>query len=146
MYHTRKNPLRKVTQDSEAVETARSGVIRRTHKAFLRYHDPENWELLRTALKRMGRGDLIGSGVKQLVPAWSPNETSEEVRRAALARSNLPPTVKSVGSRPINKGAVVQVAAPKRAASDILNSIKQVKRPTQKKSAPAHSSSARRGK
>lgn len=146
MYHTRKNPLRKVTQDSEAVETARSGVIRRTHKAFLRYHDPENWELLRTALKRMGRGDLIGSGVKQLVPAWSPNETSEEVRRAALARSNLPPTVKSVGSRPINKGAVVQVAAPKRAASDILNSIKQVKRPTQKKNAPVHSSSARRGK
>ena len=36
MYHSRKNPLRKVTADSEVVETARSGKIRRTHKAFLR--------------------------------------------------------------------------------------------------------------
>jgi len=25
----------------------------RLHKAFLRYHDPENWPLLREALQRM---------------------------------------------------------------------------------------------
>ena len=43
MYHSRKNPLHKVTADSEAVETVRSGKTRRLHKAFLRYHDPENW-------------------------------------------------------------------------------------------------------
>ncbi|RJG16941.1 YgiQ family radical SAM protein [Massilia cavernae] len=69
MYHTRKNPLHKVTEDSEVVETARSGKIRRIHKAFLRYQDPENWPLLREALASMGRGDLIGNTEKHLIPA-----------------------------------------------------------------------------
>ncbi|MCK5308281.1 MAG: DUF3362 domain-containing protein, partial [Zetaproteobacteria bacterium] len=39
------------------------------HKAFLRYHDPENWPLLRDALKAMGRSDLIGNRPEHLVPA-----------------------------------------------------------------------------
>jgi len=68
MYHTRKNPLRKVTEESEAVETVRTGKIRKLHKAFLRYHDPDNWEILREGLQRMGRSDLIGSGEHHLVP------------------------------------------------------------------------------
>ena len=75
MYHTRKNPLRKVTVDSEVVETARSGTIRRTHKAFLRYQDPANWPILREALVNMGRGDLIGNGDKHLIPAWTSSES-----------------------------------------------------------------------
>ena len=75
MYHTRKNPLRKVTADSEVVETARSGKIRRTHKAFLRYQDPANWPILREALVNMGRGDLIGNGDKHLIPAWTSSES-----------------------------------------------------------------------
>jgi uncharacterized radical SAM protein YgiQ len=70
MYHTRKNPLHKISADSEIVETARSGKIRRLHKAFLRFHDPENWPILREGLQRMGRGDLIGNGEKHLVPGW----------------------------------------------------------------------------
>jgi uncharacterized radical SAM protein YgiQ len=68
MYHSRKNPLRKVSVDSEAVETVRAGKIRRLHKAFLRYHDPANWDILREGLQRMGRSDLIGSGEQCLVP------------------------------------------------------------------------------
>jgi uncharacterized radical SAM protein YgiQ len=71
MYHTRKNPLRKVTAESETVETVRSGKIRRLHKAFLRYHDPANWEIIREGLQRMGRSDLIGSGERHLVPRHS---------------------------------------------------------------------------
>jgi hypothetical protein len=46
--------------------------VRRLHKAFLRYHDPKNWPLLREALKRMGRADLIGNGKRHLVPSWQP--------------------------------------------------------------------------
>jgi hypothetical protein len=46
--------------------------VRRLHKAFLRYHDPANWPLLREALRRMGRADLIGSGRRHLIPAWQP--------------------------------------------------------------------------
>jgi uncharacterized radical SAM protein YgiQ len=70
MYHTRKNPLHRVSADSETVETPRKGQVRRLHKAFLRYHDPENWTFLREALRRMGRSDLIGSGPQCLIPAW----------------------------------------------------------------------------
>jgi uncharacterized radical SAM protein YgiQ len=69
MYHSGKNPLHKVTEDSEVVETAKSGKTRKLHKAFLRYYDPENWPVLREGLKRMGRGDLIGNGERHLVPA-----------------------------------------------------------------------------
>ena len=72
MYHSGKNPLRKVTDSSEEVPLPRAGGVRRLHKAFIRYHDPNNWPMLREALKRMGREDLIGSGKKHLVPAWQP--------------------------------------------------------------------------
>ncbi len=68
MYHTRKNPLKKISKDSETVETPRLAKIRRLHKALLRYHDPVNWESIREGLQRMGRSDLIGSGPQHLVP------------------------------------------------------------------------------
>jgi len=68
MYHTELNPLKKITRQSESVQTPRSGQQRKLHKAFLRYHDPENWGVLQKALKRMGRSDLIGSGEECLVP------------------------------------------------------------------------------
>lgn len=72
MYYSRKNPLRRVTADSETVETARSGRIRRFHKALLRWHDPENWPLIREELKAMGRAELIGNRPDQLVPHHQP--------------------------------------------------------------------------
>ncbi|MEN9768691.1 MAG: hypothetical protein RLZZ180_321 [Pseudomonadota bacterium] len=72
MYHTNKNPLRKVTRSSEAVDIVRGEKQRRLHKAFLRYHDPNNWPLLREALKVMGRADLIGNGKHHLIPTFQP--------------------------------------------------------------------------
>ncbi len=73
MYHSGKNPLRKVTRSSEEVHIPKGIRVRRLHKAFLRYHDPNNWPLLREALRRMGRADLIGNGGKQhLVPTYQP--------------------------------------------------------------------------
>ncbi|MDR2188684.1 MAG: YgiQ family radical SAM protein [Azonexus sp.] len=80
MYHTEKNPLKKLRRDGgevdgERVEAVRSGRQRKVHKAFLRYHDAENWPLLRETLKAMGRADLIGNGKKHLVPLWQPAGT-----------------------------------------------------------------------
>ncbi|MEZ0306335.1 MAG: YgiQ family radical SAM protein [Ramlibacter sp.] len=72
MYHTSKNTLRKVTRDSESVDIVRGERRRRLHKAFLRYHDANNWPLLRDALKGMGRADLLGSGKHPLIPAYQP--------------------------------------------------------------------------
>ncbi|WP_198972720.1 YgiQ family radical SAM protein [Xylophilus sp. ASV27] len=72
MYHSNKNPLRRITRDSEAVDIVRGERRRRLHKAFLRYHDPNNWPLLREALKAMGRADLIGNGKHHLIPTFQP--------------------------------------------------------------------------
>jgi len=44
----------------------------------LRYHDPENWPMLREALHKMGRSDLIGNGKKHLIPTWQPAGTGEK--------------------------------------------------------------------
>ena len=76
MYHSGFNPLKGVRHGrSEAVETVKGLKQRRLHKAFLRYHDAENWPLLREALKAMGRADLIGPGKHHLVPDWQPKGT-----------------------------------------------------------------------
>ncbi|MCE9521799.1 MAG: YgiQ family radical SAM protein, partial [Alphaproteobacteria bacterium] len=76
MYHSGVNPLRAVRHGaSEKVENAKGLRQRRLHKAFLRYHDPENWPALRDALKAMGRADLIGPGKHQLVPTIQPAGT-----------------------------------------------------------------------
>ncbi len=72
MYHSCRNPLRKVTHDSETVDVVRGERRRRLHKAFLRYHDANNWPLLREALKTMGRADLIGNGKHHLIPTFQP--------------------------------------------------------------------------
>jgi uncharacterized radical SAM protein YgiQ len=72
MYHTSKNPLRKITRDSEKVDVVKGDKRRRLHKAFLRYHDANHWPLLRDALKAMGRADLIGNGKHHLIPSWQP--------------------------------------------------------------------------
>ncbi|MEM6985371.1 MAG: YgiQ family radical SAM protein [Pseudomonadota bacterium] len=78
MYHSEKNPLKGVKRDKgEAVSSARGLKQRRLHKAFLRYHDPENWPLLRQALKDLGRADLIGNGKKHLIPNYQPKGTGK---------------------------------------------------------------------
>jgi uncharacterized radical SAM protein YgiQ len=113
MYHTGKNTLRKVTRASEGVDIVRGERRRRLHKAFLRYHDANNWPLLRDALKTMGRSDLIGNGKHHLVPTWQPlsdgsyasprrkNSTSGPVRGRLLTQhTGLPPRVTGAAKPP----------------------------------------------
>ncbi|MGE0395573.1 MAG: YgiQ family radical SAM protein [Kofleriaceae bacterium] len=77
MYHTGYNPLRSL-KAGDRVHVVKDLERRRLHKAFLRYHDPNNWPVLREALRRMGRADLIGSGKAALVPSWQPAGTGAE--------------------------------------------------------------------
>ncbi|MFZ9085222.1 MAG: YgiQ family radical SAM protein [Steroidobacteraceae bacterium] len=77
MWHSGKDPLHKLRRDGGDVYVPSSPAQRRLHKAFLRYHDANNWPLLREALRRMGRADLIGSGKRHLIPAWQPKGTGE---------------------------------------------------------------------
>ncbi len=90
MYHSGKDPLHKVGRGSESVFTAKKLSQRRLHKAFLRYHDAENWPMLREALKRMGRADLIGNGKHHLVPSWQPAGTGQQGEGARTERSLKP--------------------------------------------------------
>ncbi|BBE11055.1 UPF0313 protein [Halorhodospira halochloris] len=88
MYHTGYNPLKPLGKDGgEALATAKGLRKRRLHKAFLRYHDPENWPLLRDALKKMGRTDVLGNSKHHLIPNHQPAGTgsSGEGRRGKKA-------------------------------------------------------------
>ena len=100
MYHTRRNPLKKVGRASETVETVRTGRQRRLHKAFLRYHDANNWPLLREALKQMGRADLIGNGKKQLIPAFQPPGTGLTARVVGAPHAQRRPTASAATRMP----------------------------------------------
>ena len=116
MYHSGKNPLHRVNRNSEDVRIPKGLKVRRLHKAFLRYHDANNWPVLREALRRMGRADLIGNGKHQLIPAWQPAGTGEsaEGRRGGSVHrpfrtqhTGLPktPSLPSKGGRSRKRGA-----------------------------------------
>ncbi len=107
MYHTQLDPLRGISRDvgpgrrAERVDIVKGEKRRRLHKAFLRWHDPANWPLLREALKDMGRADLIGNGKHQLIPTWQPtadegyasarrkNSTGAGARRSAVTEGRI---------------------------------------------------------
>lgn len=98
MYHSGKNPLKKVSRDSETVFAAKGLKQRRLHKAYLRYHDPEGWPAIRESLLKMGRRDLIGYGKKHLVPPrqpvnWTPKNagTGTKGKRVLTQHTGLPP-------------------------------------------------------
>jgi uncharacterized radical SAM protein YgiQ len=114
MYHSGKNPLKRITHASEEVRVPKGLKVRRLHKAFLRYHDANNWPVLREALRRMGRADLIGSGKHQLIPAYQPSGTGDNAeghRHVGASRpfrtqhTGLPTTPRaSTTARPPTKG------------------------------------------
>lgn len=90
MYHSGKNPLKRITRAGEEVRIPKGLKVRRLHKAFLRYHDANNWPTLREALRRMGRADLIGNSKHQLVPAYQPAGTGEQTEGRRNANSGRP--------------------------------------------------------
>ena len=94
MYYTEKNPLKPLGRNNdERIFSAKTQEQRTLHKAFLRYHDPDNWPMLRKALRRMGRADLMGYGASFLVQGESRRE--KEVQR----RESRKPRAQSRSSR-----------------------------------------------
>ncbi len=68
----------------------------------MRYHDSNNWPLLREALKAMGRSDLIGNGKQHLIPTWQP--LSDGGYTSARRKNSTPVAVKA--SAPV-KGRIL---------------------------------------
>jgi len=100
MYHTNLNPLKGIHRDdrAERVDIVRGDKRRRLHKAFLRYHDPNNWPLLREALKAMGRADLIGNGKHHLIPTFQP--MTDGSYQSARRKNSTPVGNKVSGAQP----------------------------------------------
>jgi uncharacterized radical SAM protein YgiQ len=94
MYHSGKNPLRKVTYKSDGVEIVKSPEKRKLHKALLRCHDPKNWPLIRKALKEMNLDHLVGSGKGKLVPLHQPREG--DVHRSPRRKNSQLPHEKRI--------------------------------------------------
>lgn len=118
MYHSGKNPLKRVSRQSEQVPIAKGARQRRLHKGFLRYHDPDNWPMLRTALKKMGRNDLIGNGKHHLVPISDQSRSPMIGRTFRTQHTGLPynPNSKPPGrSAPKSRGGAPRAGRnPKR--------------------------------
>jgi len=105
MYHSQLNPLKGISRDasrSERVDIVRGEKRRRLHKAFLRYHDPNNWPMLREALKSMGRADLIGNGRHHLIPTFQPSTDGAYV---SARRKNSTPAGAKVST--VTKGRLL---------------------------------------
>ncbi len=103
MYHSGRNPLTKVRREmrdaaEESVDIVRGEKRRRLHKAFLRYHDPNNWPMLREALKAMGRADLIGNGKHHLIPSFQP--VTDGGYQSARRKNSTPVNAKAAPARP----------------------------------------------
>lgn len=106
MYHTGRNPLKPIgTRGGEPLPTAKGLRKRRLHKAFLRYHDAENWPLLRAELRLMGRGDMIGRSKHHLVPNYQPPGTGKagEGRRKSPKAGNQSASAKTTAANMPNK-------------------------------------------
>ena len=110
MYHSGLNPLKGISRDErkgERVDIVKGEKRRRLHKAFLRYHDPNNWPLLRDALKAMGRYDLIGNGPNHLIPNYQPATDGgyESARRKNSTASGTKASVVTTGR--VNRAGTV---------------------------------------
>ena len=126
MWYSERNPLKKVKREGEKVFIPRGLKIRRLHKAFLRYHDANNWPLLREALKQMGRADLIGNGKKHLIPSWQPVGTGEQQEGKRSARGGGKFATQHNHGNPQSRKS--QQSATRKPAGRLSNSRKRIKK------------------
>ena len=128
MYHSKRNPLKRITPESEQVDVVKGEKRRRLHKAFLRYHDPNNWPLLREALKSMGRADLIGNGKHHLIPTFQPMTDGTYTSARKKNSTQSPGTSLSKPLKGVIKNKTPAKSQPQAVMSGSLEFNKDVKR------------------
>ncbi|MDB1124023.1 YgiQ family radical SAM protein [Vibrio algarum] len=103
IYHTEIDSLNKIRKENETVPVPKGTIKRRLHKAILRYHDQNNWELIREALTKMGLAKkLIGSGPECLVPHATRGEKNNNHRKG---KNNTNGNKTSYGQKRGDKGS-----------------------------------------
>ncbi|OYQ41342.1 YgiQ family radical SAM protein [Rhodoferax sp. TH121] len=133
MYHSGRNTLKRVHRtaqsEDETVDIVRGEKRRRLHKAFLRYHDPNNWPVLREALKAMGRADLIGNGKHHLIPTFQPL-TDGGYQSARKKNSTAAPAKASTPVKPVKGRMLTQhTGLPPRVTGSAKPSAKLNRKP-----------------
>jgi hypothetical protein len=78
MYYTGIDPFTK-----KEVHIARNLHDRKLQRALMQFFKAENWFMVREALMKAGRQDLIGNGCDGLIPAQPPKEALEARRQRA---------------------------------------------------------------
>src|SRR5690606_1692323 len=73
--------------------------------------DPRGWPLLREALVRLGRSDLIGNGKNQLIPAHQP---AVDGYQSARRKNSTPAGSKKVGAAAARPMATQHTGLPPR--------------------------------
>ncbi len=97
MYYTGLDPI-----SGKKVAVARGGRERKLQRALLQFFMPENYALVREALERAGRTDLIGSEPDSLIPA-EPQKGAR--RQGARRRRSSGAPASAPGYRPHRKTA-----------------------------------------
>jgi uncharacterized radical SAM protein YgiQ len=106
MYYTGLDPF-----TGQGVHVARGLRDRKMQRALMQFFKPENYFMVREALLKAGRGDLIGSGCDCLIPAHPPRQAIEARRRQANETTDgeyvhrIPNPESSKGYRPGRKSA-----------------------------------------
>ncbi|MBQ1942585.1 MAG: YgiQ family radical SAM protein [Clostridia bacterium] len=103
MFYTGLNPY-----TMEEVYVPRTAKEKAEQRALLQYFRPENREIVRAALLKAGRGDLIGSGKHCLIPA-------ERYIGATGGKNTAQPRLKDKNGKPVIPTRTAAEAAAKRA-------------------------------
>ncbi len=127
MWHTQRNPLEKISRSGEKVDIVKEEKRRRLHKAFLRYHDPNNWPMIRDALHAMGRSDLIGYSKAHLIPPRQPANMTQAAQNMGKpnARTAHHPSKRFQDAAPT--ASRTHLAAKPKARKKPLNKLAQFK-------------------
>jgi uncharacterized radical SAM protein YgiQ len=113
MYYTGMDPF-----TGQEVHIAKGLKDRKLQRALMQFFKPENYFMVREALLKAGRADLIGSGCDCLIPAQPPKAAIEARRRRAneIAEGDHYHTVANParGEKPGERGLPNQGYRPRR--------------------------------
>ena len=76
IYYTGVNPI-----TGEKVYVPKNGREKSMQRALLQFHNPKNYDLVKEALIKAGREDLIGNGKNCLIPYHKPRVRNDKLKK-----------------------------------------------------------------
>ena len=128
MYYTGVDP-----RTMEPIYVARDAHEKAMQRALIQYRKPENYKLVREALKRAGREDLIGYGKNCLIRPVPPKPRAYRPERSARAKAASKPRSASAPAAqkrltPFNRRDPPRPAGATIAGRNSMETLKQVRK------------------